>query len=161
MQSPLKYPTTAIACFADGKGYAIGSIEGRCGIKNIDLQRNLINQTDDFCFKSHRVDDTGSMPKPSQVYAVNGIVFNKQFGTFATFGQDGTYYIWNKDTKSKLKNNKPGPHPITAADFIDNATQFAFSFGYDWGKGAEESKKQFNIKLFIRKVQENEVFKKK
>jgi mRNA export factor len=37
MQSPLKYPTTAIACFADGRGYAIGSIEGRCGIKNIDL----------------------------------------------------------------------------------------------------------------------------
>lgn len=35
--SPLKYPTTAICCFGDGKGYAIGSIEGRCGIKNVDL----------------------------------------------------------------------------------------------------------------------------
>lgn len=35
--SPLKYPTTAIACFPDGKGFAIGSIEGRCGIKYVDL----------------------------------------------------------------------------------------------------------------------------
>ena len=35
--SPLKFPTTAISCFADGKGYAIVSFEGRCGIKNIDL----------------------------------------------------------------------------------------------------------------------------
>ena len=37
MVSPLKYPTTSIAAFPDGKGFAIGSIEGRCGIKNIDL----------------------------------------------------------------------------------------------------------------------------
>jgi mRNA export factor len=35
--SPLKNTTTCIQCFADGKGYAIGSIEGRCGIKYIDL----------------------------------------------------------------------------------------------------------------------------
>jgi len=141
MNSPLKYPTTTIACFADGKGYAIGSIEGRCGIKYIDLQKNIINPPEDFCFKSHRVDDTSTPPKPSQVHAVNGIAFNKQFGTFVTYGQDGSWFIWNKDTKSKLKNTKAGPHPITAADFLDNATQLAYAFGYDWGKGAEESKK--------------------
>jgi mRNA export factor len=35
--SPLKNVTTSVCCFPDGKGYAIGSIEGRCGIKNIDL----------------------------------------------------------------------------------------------------------------------------
>jgi mRNA export factor len=55
--SPLKYPTTCISCFADGRGYAIGSIEGRCGIKYIDLQKNQINLPEDFCFKSHRIDD--------------------------------------------------------------------------------------------------------
>lgn len=38
--SPLKYPTTSIACFSDGKGYVIGSIEGRCGVKYIDLDKN-------------------------------------------------------------------------------------------------------------------------
>ena len=38
-ESPLKFGTTAIACFPDGKGFAIGSIEGRCGIKNYDMTR--------------------------------------------------------------------------------------------------------------------------
>jgi mRNA export factor len=37
-ESPLKYATSSISVFGDGKGYAIGSIEGRCGIVNIDLR---------------------------------------------------------------------------------------------------------------------------
>jgi hypothetical protein len=38
---------------------------------------------------------------------------------------------------------------------------FAFAFGNDWGKGAEESKKsQYPVRLFIRKVKEEEAFKK-
>ena len=36
VESPLKFATTSIAVFGDGKGYAVGSIEGRCGIKNYD-----------------------------------------------------------------------------------------------------------------------------
>ena len=58
--------------------------------------------------------------KPSQVYSVNGLTFNKQFNTFATYGQDGAYYFWNKDTKSKLRNTKAAPYPVTAASFLDN-----------------------------------------
>lgn len=34
--SPLKWQTRSISCFIDGKGYAISSIEGRCGIQSID-----------------------------------------------------------------------------------------------------------------------------
>eukprot|EP00347_Sterkiella_histriomuscorum_P013043 403366232 len=162
--SPLKQGTTSICCFPDAKGFAIGSIEGRCGIKYLDINTNNIVNSDDFCFKCHRQDDTATTnPKPSQVYAVNGIVFNKQFGSFATLGQDGSYYFWNKDTKSKLRNTKaPNPQiPLTSADFLDNAQQFAYAYGYDWGKGAEESKKGYPTKLVIRKVQENEVLGKK
>jgi len=83
MASPLKYPTTCITCFGDGKGFAIGSIEGRCGIKYIDLQKNLTGLPEDFCFKSHRVEETG---KQAQVYSVNGLSFNKTFNTFASYG---------------------------------------------------------------------------
>lgn len=56
------------------------------------------------------------------MFSVNGIAFNRQFGTFATYGQDGSYFFWNKDTKSKLRNTKPGvpPFPVTAADFLEN-----------------------------------------
>lgn len=34
--SPLKWQTRTVSCFVDGKGYAIGSIEGRVGIQYID-----------------------------------------------------------------------------------------------------------------------------
>ena len=55
--SPLKFATTSICCFGDARGFAIGSIEGRCGIKRVNLDTNATNWSDDFCFKSHRVDD--------------------------------------------------------------------------------------------------------
>ena len=35
-ESALKFATTAISVFGNGKGYAVGSIEGRCSIKNYD-----------------------------------------------------------------------------------------------------------------------------
>jgi mRNA export factor len=112
---------------------------------------------DDFCFKSHREETTPG----AKLYSVNGLSFNKQFGTFASYGQDGCYFFWNKDTKSKLKSTKPAPWPITAGDYLENAQLFAFAFGYDWGKGAEEVKKtQFPVKLFVRKVKDEEAFKK-
>ena len=157
--SPLKNTTTCIQCFADGKGYAIGSIEGRCGIKYIDLANDKLNLPDDFCFKSHRIEDA-SPSVPVKVFAVNGLTFNRTFNTFSTYGQDGCYFFWNKDTKSKLKSTKAAPWPVTAADYLENATMFAYSFGYDWGKGAEEAKKQqYPVKIYIRKVKEDEAFK--
>ena len=58
--SPLKESTSCIQCFPDGKGYVIGSIEGRCGVKYIDLDNNKVNTNDDFCFKSHRIEEYGS-----------------------------------------------------------------------------------------------------
>ena len=159
--SPLKNTTTCIQCFADGKGYAIGSIEGRCGIKYIDLANNKLNLNDDFCFKSHRIEEPPPSSVPVKVFAVNGLTFNRTFNTFATYGQDGCYFFWNKDTKSKLKSTKAAPWPVTGADYLENATMFAYSFGYDWGKGAEEAKKQqYPVKIYIRKVKEDEAFKK-
>ena len=53
-ESPLKFATTSIAVFGDGKGYAVGSIEGRCGIKNYDVAKHDLGKNDDFCFKCHR-----------------------------------------------------------------------------------------------------------
>lgn len=36
MQSPLKWQTRCVACFTDAKGFAVGSIEGRCAIQYIE-----------------------------------------------------------------------------------------------------------------------------
>jgi len=75
-------------------------------------------------------------------------------------GSDGNYFIWNKDTKSRLRSTKPAPWPITAGDFIENASLLAFAYGYDYSKGYEESKKnQYPVKIYIRKMKQDEVFK--
>lgn len=58
----MKYPTTGLACLADAKGYAIVSIEGRCGIKYIDLLNDKTNLPEDFCFKCHRIEENGKVP---------------------------------------------------------------------------------------------------
>lgn len=76
LESPLKYETSSIQCFADGKGFAIGSIEGRCGIVNLDLMNPSNSSSLDFCFKCHRAQD----PKTKQdndIFTVNCLSFNK------------------------------------------------------------------------------------
>ena len=40
IESPLRFATSSLSVFADGKGFAVGSIEGRCGIQNFDWGRN-------------------------------------------------------------------------------------------------------------------------
>jgi len=89
---------------------------------------------------------------------VNGISFNKKHNTYnvATYGQDGCYFFWNKEIKSKLRSTKPGPAPITAGDYHDSAALFAYAYGYDYGKGLEEGKKGYQTKLYIRKVKDDE-----
>jgi len=57
MESPLKFATTSIQVFGDGKGFAVGSIEGRCSINNYDINNLKGSQSKDFCFKCHRHED--------------------------------------------------------------------------------------------------------
>lgn len=53
MVTPLSGPTTCISCFPDGKGFIVGSIEGRCGVKYVDLSENKVNGMTDYCFRCH------------------------------------------------------------------------------------------------------------
>lgn len=36
LQSPLKWQTRVVSCFADASGFAVGSIEGRCAIQYVE-----------------------------------------------------------------------------------------------------------------------------
>ena len=72
--SPLKYQTRSIAAFPDQTGFAVGSIEGRVGIHYIQKPPGK----ESFAFKCHR--------KVNDVFAVNDICFQTQYGTFATVG---------------------------------------------------------------------------
>ena len=54
-----------------------------------------------------------------------------------SYGADGNYTVWNKDTRSKYSGKKElGPGPITSGDFSENGLLLAFAVGYDWSKGA-------------------------
>ena len=86
-ESLLKFVTTSIAVFCDGKGYIVGSIEGRCGIKNYDSSKTELGKQDDFCFKCHREESKHS--SKADVYAVNGITLNTLYNTFVTFASNG------------------------------------------------------------------------
>lgn len=95
----------------------------------------------DFCFKCHRVEAGNE----GDAYTVNHISFNKTYNTFSTVGSDGTFIIWNKDTKSRYKSSKAAPLPMGACCFSEDASILAFASGEDWSKGVENANKTQNL----------------
>jgi len=125
LTSPLKYQSRVISCFPDKTGFALGSIEGRVAIHQVDEKESLKN----FAFKCHR--------DGNEIYAVNAISFHPTYGTFATSGSDGTYNFWDKDSKQRLKPFTKCGLPISAGTFNMDGTIFAYAVSYDWSKGSE------------------------
>lgn len=66
--SPLKFQTRSIACFHNGAGYAVSSIEGRVGIQYIEDKDASLN----FSFKCHR--------EEKNVFSVNAMSFHPIYG---------------------------------------------------------------------------------
>jgi len=138
-ESHLKHQTRKITTFPEGDGYAIGSIEGRVAVKYVDLNKppeihpetKTMSHKDDFAFRCHRTGEN-----LSEVYAINDIAFNPVYGTFCTSGGDGAWIIWDKDSRSRLKNGfHQNRSPITALDYSGNGDLLAYASGYDWAKG--------------------------
>lgn len=163
-ESHLKFQTRKVTCFIEGDGYAIGSIEGRVAIKyiNLNMAPEITNDTktmmtkQDFSFRCHRT--TTVTP---EVYPVNDIAFNPKYGTFATVGGDGSYIMWDKNARSRLKQgNLPNKCPITACDYSFNGDLFAYAAGYDWAKGVGGDG-QFVPKIGVHYCIDQEKLKKK
>ena len=142
-ESPLKYQSRCVACFPDATGFAVGSIEGRVGIQYVQK----VPGKENFAFKCHRQDNN--------VYSVNAIAFQQQFGTFATVGSDGVVNFWDKDNKQRLKGFNPISRTIPCAAFNAQGNLFAYGSSYDWSKGS------MNVtpgnEIFIHNVLEDEV----
>ena len=164
-ESCLKEATSAISCFGSGKGYAVGSIEGRCSIVNVDFSKIEDENSGDFCFKCHRKDIANTSyttAAESEAWTVNAIAFNKAHDTFATCGSDGHWVIWNKDSRSRYKSSNKAALPITAACFSKDAQIFLHAHGEDWSQGAETSAQRQNVvKLFARHCDTQDVIKNK
>ncbi|KAG2198233.1 hypothetical protein INT46_005224 [Mucor plumbeus] len=145
--SPLKWQTRTVSCFIDGKGYAIGSIEGRVGIQYIDEK----DAAKCFSFKCHR-DET------KNVYSVNDISFHPTYGTFSTSGADGTISFWDKDSKQRLKTLPKSIGTIACTAFNRTGNIFAYAVSYDWTKGYQFHSTEGQVnKLFLHAVNDEEI----
>ena len=129
--SPLKWQTRVVSCYPSGNGYAIGSIEGRCAIQYVDPNEQTKSG---FSFRCHRQQQT-SPRNESIIYAVNAISLHPVYGTFTTAGSDGTFHVWDKDARHRLKGPGNAGGPITATAFNRNGSIFAYAVSYDWSKG--------------------------
>lgn len=144
-ESPLKYQSRCISCFMDSTGFAVGSIEGRVGIHY--LQK--VQGKESFAFKCHR--------QESNVFSVNAICFNAQYGTFATVGADGVVNFWDKDNKQRLKGFPAIQRPIPCASFNYTGNLFAYASSYDWSKGSQFHAPGSKSEIFIHYTAEEEI----
>lgn len=146
IQSPLKWQTRCIACFPDGKGFAIGSIEGRVGIQYVEEKDSSMN----FSFKCHRGTN-------NEVYSVNSMSFHPVHGTFSTAGSDGSFNFWDKDSKQRLKTSSVVGDPIPATCFNRDGRIFAYAASYDWSRGYEHSKQGQRHRILLVGVKDEDV----
>jgi len=127
LQSPLRWQTRSIACFPQGNGFAISSIEGRVAFHYIDEKQA---KTDNFAFKCHRDNDL--------VYPVNALSFHPTHTrTISTAGADGLIHTWDREKRQRVDSTLHLGAPVTATTFNASGSLFAYSLGYDWFKGHE------------------------
>ena len=129
LDTTVKVQFKCVDCYADSSGFGIGLIEGRCAMKKINP--TTFKTENDFTFKCHRDNPTQS------AYAVNCICFNQAHGTFATGGSDSSLIYWDRFAKQCLKTFTGLDGPVTAMDFKQDGSLFAYATGYDWAKGTD------------------------
>ncbi|GMH40308.1 hypothetical protein BSKO_08212 [Bryopsis sp. KO-2023] len=146
--SPLKWQTRCITCFADQKGYFVGSIEGRVAVQNLD---EITATQKNFTFKCHR-------QNTSEVYAVNSIAVHPSLGSFVTAGSDGCYHFWDKESKRRLKAMERTNDSISCGAFNRDGSLYAYSISYDWSKGCQNHNTQTaRNSIMLHPVVESEV----
>lgn len=151
--SPLKWQTRVIACHPSGAGYAIGSIEGRCGIQYID-ETQIPSKC--FSFKCHR-QPSPTARSESQIFSLNCISLHPVYGTLSTAGADGTFHFWDTDSKHRLKGFNPVGGSISATSFNRTGSIFAYAISYDWSKGYQHNNPQYPNTIKFHPTQDDEV----
>ncbi|KAJ1750315.1 RNA export factor gle2 [Coemansia sp. RSA 990] len=150
IESPLKWQTRTVSCFTKKDGYAIGSIEGRVAIQYVDPKMKDKN----FSFRCHRDD---SVPMKNTVYSVNSISTHPVYNTIATASNDGSFIIWDKDAKQRIKPYSKLGNPITTAAFNGDGKLYAYAFGYDWAQGYKGNVNSIKNTIMLHAVAEDDV----
>mmetsp|Transcript_16047 Transcript_16047/g.34697 ORF Transcript_16047/g.34697 Transcript_16047/m.34697 type:complete len:350 (+) Transcript_16047:105-1154(+) len=147
-ESSLKYQTRCLSCYPDGRGYALGSVEGRVAMEYFDLNPEM--QQRKYAFKCHRRTENGK----DIVYPVHCIVFHPGYGTFATGGGDGVINLWDGDNKKRLFQISKYPTSVAAMAFNRDGSLLAVASSYAHERGDIEHEPDA---IYIRSIQDAEV----
>lgn len=158
VMSPLKWQTRSIACYPQGNGYGLGSIEGRCAFQYVDDKEQAQMG---FTFKCHRQTENKSGRPENHIYAINSIAAHPIYGTFATAGADGCFNFWDKDAKHRLKGFSSLNATISAAGFNRTGNIYALALSYDWSKGYSFNTPDYPNVIRLHPTKDEEVKQKK
>lgn len=160
-QSPLKWQTRAVACYNEGDGYAVGSIEGRCAIRYVDDEQQ---RKSGFSFKCHRQTSSNraaGTQAQSLVYAVNSIAFHPIYGTFVTAGGDGSFHFWDKNQRHRLRGYPSLQASIPVCNFNRQGTVLAYALSYDWHQGHMGNRPDYPNVIRLHPTTDDEIKEKK
>ncbi|CAB4252161.1 similar to Saccharomyces cerevisiae YER107C GLE2 Component of the Nup82 subcomplex of the nuclear pore complex [Maudiozyma barnettii] len=160
-QSPLKWQTRVVACYNEGNGYAIGSVEGRCAIRYVDDE---MQKKSGFSFKCHRQSNpnrAAGTQNQSMVYPVNSIAFHPIYGTFGTAGGDGCFHFWDKDHRHRLKAFPTLQASIPVINFNRTGSIFAYALSYDWHQGYTGNTPNYPNVIRLHPTRDDEVKEKR
>jgi len=174
IESPLKHMIRAVSCFKDADGFTIGSIEARCAFHWVDdtnkrwVARFILPRLVSFHFQaayltllsknmSFRCHRDPILAGKVTCWPINAISTHPRYGTMSTAGSDGTFHFWDKESKSRLRGYPSVGCAISATAFNFDGTLFAYAKSYDWHKGYSVNTPDYQIKVMLHHVIEEEV----
>ncbi|KAH9848762.1 WD40 repeat-like protein [Lenzites betulinus] len=145
-ESSLKFMTRALACMADGQGYATGSVEGRIAVEYFDPSPQA--QEKKYAFKCHRqvVEST------DHVWPVNALAFHPRYNTFASAGSDGNVSIWDYKSKKRLRQYPKFNAAVPSIAFNCDGTKLAVGVSYTWDEGEEGARTAERPAVYVKTV---------
>ncbi|OCH94014.1 WD40 repeat-like protein [Obba rivulosa] len=145
-ESSLKFMTRALACMADGQGYAAASVEGRIAVEFFDPSPQV--QEKKYAFKCHRQLIDGV----DHVWPVNALAFHPVYNTFASAGSDGTVSIWDLKLKKRMRQFPQYHSPVPSIAFNCDGTKLAVGVSYTWEEGEEGAKTARSPSVYVRTI---------
>jgi mRNA export factor len=131
--SKLNWMVRSLACSSDNETFALGGIEGKCEIININ------SPVKRMVFRCHRIDN--------RVYSVNSVsFFPNNANILATAGGDGSLLFFDSQSRLKVYTHKEND-AITCAKFTPNGAFYAYATGHDWSTGYTSTYKPVNLKV--------------
>lgn len=151
-ESPLKQQIRTVTCMPDGRGFILGSVDGRVAVEYFIGMEDDVHRP--YAFKCHRVKN-GAEEVP---FPVNAIEFHPVHGTFATGGSDGMINVWDGEHRKRLCQFHKYPSSVSSLSFNRSGSRLAIASSYLFEDGEKEHPAD---QLFVRHIVDADVVPKK